>query len=137
MVGATIDDHTHGFGLKMKEVFEMSMIGELTYFLGLKVQQFIDGIFVTQTKYDKDLVKKFGLDGKSHVRTPMSTNVQLSIDPSGTSVDQTLFCSMIRSLLHLIASHLIYFLHCWSMFSFSRQSKKISSDSSKAYHHIH
>jgi hypothetical protein len=52
----------------------------------------------------KDLVKKFGLDLKNHVCTPMSTNVKLSINPSGTGVDQTLFCSMIGSLLYLTMS---------------------------------
>lgn len=90
----------------MNKVFEMSMIGELTYFLGLQVQQLDDGIFVSQTKYAKDLVKKFGLNGNSHICTPMSTSVKLSIDPSDASVGQTLFQSMIESLMYLTASRL-------------------------------
>jgi hypothetical protein len=49
------------------------MIGELTYFLGLQAKQTFEGIFISQAKYAKDLVKRFGLDGKSHARTPMST----------------------------------------------------------------
>jgi len=44
---------------------EMSMIGELNYFLGLQVKQTAEGIFISQSKYAKDLVKRFGLDGKS------------------------------------------------------------------------
>ena len=61
----------------MKQEFKMSMIGELTYFLGFQVQRSIKEFFVSQSKYAKDLVKRFGLDGKSHVRTPMSTSVKL------------------------------------------------------------
>jgi hypothetical protein len=53
----------------------------------------------------KDLAKKLGLDLKNHVCTPMSTSVKLSVDPSGIGVDQTLFCSMIGSLMYLTMSH--------------------------------
>lgn len=65
--GATVDSHTHTFASKMKKVFKMSMIGELTYLLCLQVQQLDDGIFVSQAK---DLVMKFGLDEKSHIVLP-------------------------------------------------------------------
>jgi hypothetical protein len=50
----------------MKQEFEMSMIGELNYFLCLQVKQTAEGIFISQSNYAKDLVKCFGLDGKSH-----------------------------------------------------------------------
>jgi hypothetical protein len=63
----------------MKQEFEMSMIGELTYFLGMQVKQTFEGIFISQAKYAKDLVKRFGLDGKSHAPTPMSTSVKISM----------------------------------------------------------
>jgi hypothetical protein len=82
----------------------MSMIGELTYFLGFQVQQSIQGIFVSQPKYAKDLVKRFGLDGKSHARTPMSTSVKLHADVAGKPIDQSLCRSMIGCLLYLTAS---------------------------------
>jgi hypothetical protein len=62
----------------MKQEFEMSMIGELNYFLGLQVKQTSEGICISQSKYAKDLVKRFGLDGTSHARTPMSTSVKIS-----------------------------------------------------------
>jgi hypothetical protein len=55
----------HEFYEEMKQEFEMSMIGELNYFLGLQVKQTAEGIFISQSKYAKDLVKRFGLDGKS------------------------------------------------------------------------
>lgn len=82
------------------------MIGELNYFLGLQVKQTSEGIFISQSKYTKDLVKRFGLDGKSHVRTPISTSVKTSSDLVGKPVDPTLYRSMIRSLLYLIANRL-------------------------------
>jgi predicted TPR repeat methyltransferase len=88
----------------MKQEFEMSMIGELNYFLGLQVKQTAEGIFISQSKYAKDLVKRFGLDGKSRARTPMSTGVKISSNLVGKSVDPSLYMSMIRSLLYLTAS---------------------------------
>jgi len=69
----------------------MRMIGELNYFLGLQVKQTFEGIFISQSKYAKDLVKCFSLDGKSHARTPMSTSVKISSDLAGKPVDQTLY----------------------------------------------
>jgi hypothetical protein len=82
------------------------MIGELNYFLGLQVKQTVEGIFISQSKYAKDLVKRFGLDGKSRARTPMSTSVKISNDLAGKPVDPSLYRSMIGSLLYLTASRL-------------------------------
>lgn len=58
---------------------------------------------MSQSKYAKNLVKRFGLDGKSHLCTPMNTIVKLRADPTGKSMDQTLYRSMIESLLYLSA----------------------------------
>jgi hypothetical protein len=102
--GATLDSLAHEFSEEMKQDFEMSMIGELNYFLGLQVKQTFEGIFISQSKYAKDLVKRFGLDGKSHARTPMSTSVKISSDLVGKPVDPTLYRSMIGSLLYLTAN---------------------------------
>jgi hypothetical protein len=88
----------------MKQEFEMSMIGELTYFLGMQVKQTSEGIFISQAKYVKDLVKRFGLDGKTHARTPMSTSVKICADLTGKEVDPTLYRSIIDSLLYMTAS---------------------------------
>jgi hypothetical protein len=90
----------------MKQEFEMSIITELNYFLGIQVKQTSKGIFISQSKYAKYLVKRFGLDGKSHARTPMSTSIKISTDLTGKSVDPTLYISMIGSLLYLTASRL-------------------------------
>ena len=88
----------------MQAKFKMSMIGELNHFLGLQICQQESGIFISQSKYAKNLVKKFGLDSASSVRTPMSPNVKLTIDLLGKSVDSSLYRSMISSLLYLTAS---------------------------------
>ena len=64
----------------------MSMIGELNHFLRLLIRQQELGIFISQSKYAKNLVKKFGLESASFVRTPMSPNVKLTVDLLGKSV---------------------------------------------------
>ncbi|RVW36748.1 hypothetical protein CK203_035067 [Vitis vinifera] len=58
------------------------MVGELTYFLGFQVKQLKDGIFLSQSKYARELVKKFGLESTKHFRTPMPINLKLSKDES-------------------------------------------------------
>jgi hypothetical protein len=88
----------------MKQEFEMSMIGELNNFLGLQVKQTSEGIFISQSKYAEDLVNRFGLDGKSHAHTSMSTSVKISADLTGKQVDPTLHRSLTGSLLYLTAS---------------------------------
>ena len=72
----------------MQVEFEMSMIGELTHFLGLQIRQQDSGIFLSQSKYAKNLVKKFGLESASSIKTPMSLNVKFTIDLLGKSVDR-------------------------------------------------
>ena len=85
----------------MQIEFEMSMIGKLNYFLGLQIQQNDSDIFISQSKYANDIVKKFGLESACSVRTPMSPNVKLTINLLGKSVDPTLYRSMIGSFLYL------------------------------------
>ena len=70
------------FAKNMKSEFEISMVGELTYFLGFQVKQLKDGIFLSQSKYARELVKKFGLESNKHFRTPMPINLKLSKDES-------------------------------------------------------
>ena len=80
------------------------MVGELKYFIGLQVKQRKDGIFISQEKYGKNLVKRFGLDSKKHASTPMSSSVKLSSDLASVEIDPTLYKSTIDSLLYLIAN---------------------------------
>ena len=102
--GSSIDTLTQEFSKEMKKEFEMCMVGELNYFLGLQVKQQKDEIFISQEKYAKNLVKRFGLDSKKHASTPMSSSIKLSSDPIGMEVDLTLYKSIIGSLLYLTTS---------------------------------
>ena len=102
--GATNDSLAHSFADEMKAMFKMSMVGELTYFLGLQVKQTDSGIYINQAKYARNLVKRFGLDNAAHARTPMVANAKLTNDSSGESIDVTLYRSMIGCLLYLTAS---------------------------------
>ena len=101
--GSTKDELAHGFSKLMQVEFEMSMIGELTHFLGLQIHQLDSGIFLSQSKYAKNVVKKFGLEFASSIRTLISPNVKLTVDLLGKSVDPSLYRSMIDSLLYLTA----------------------------------
>ncbi|XP_022872692.1 uncharacterized protein LOC111391677 [Olea europaea var. sylvestris] len=85
--GSPLESLAYEFAECLKQEFEMSMVGELSYFLGLQVRQTKDGLFISQSKYAKDLVKRFGLDSKKHTRTPMSTSLKLGRDPSATRPD--------------------------------------------------
>ncbi|KAM2204349.1 hypothetical protein ACFX1S_023996 [Malus domestica] len=80
--GSTSESLVVEFTHVMQNEFEMSMCGELNYFLGLQVQQMKNGMFLSQTKYAKDLVKKFGLETTKLVRNPMSTTDKLHKDES-------------------------------------------------------
>ena len=64
---ATIDDRAIEFSEEMKKEFKMSMVGELTFFLGLQGKQQKEGIFVSQEKYARNIVKKFRLDSKKNM----------------------------------------------------------------------
>ena len=100
----TKDELAHSFSKLMQAEFEMSMIRELTHFLMLQIRQQDSGIFLSQSKYAKNLVKKFGLESANSVKTPMSPNVKLTVDLLGKSVDSSLYKSMIGSFLYLTAS---------------------------------
>ena len=102
--GSTKDELAHDFLKLMQAEFEMSVIGELIHFFTLQIRQQDSGIFLSQSKYAKNLAKKFGLEFASSVRTHMSSNVKLTVDLFGESVDSSLYRSMIGSLLYLTAS---------------------------------
>ena len=88
----------------MKKEFDMSMAGELTFFLGLQVKQKKEGIFISQEKYARNIVKKFGLDSKKHAFTLMNLSTKLNVDPSRVEESPTLYRSIIGSLLYLTSS---------------------------------
>jgi hypothetical protein len=71
----------------MENEFQMSMLGELTFFLGIKVKQMKEGIFIHQAKYTKKLMNKFNMVEVNHVSTPMSMIVALDPNENGEAVD--------------------------------------------------
>jgi hypothetical protein len=88
----------------MESEFQMSMMGDLTFFLGIQVKQTKQGTFVHQVKYTKDLMKKFNMAELKPVSTPMSSVASLGPDEDGEAVDQREYRSMIGSLLYLTAT---------------------------------
>ncbi|KAK2374696.1 hypothetical protein QL285_075640 [Trifolium repens] len=103
--GGMTDALVKQFVHQMQSEFEMSLVGELiTYFLGLQVKQMEDTIFISQSKYAKNIVKKFGMESATHKRTPAATHLKLTKDEKGVSVDQSLYRSIIGSLLYLTTS---------------------------------
>ena len=82
----------------------MSMMGKMNYFLGLQIKQLKDGIFINQSKYCKELLKKFDMDNCKSIHMPMGSGTYVDQDESGISIDITKYRGMIGSLLYLTAS---------------------------------
>ena len=102
--GATDETFCQEFAKLMQGEFEMSMMGELTFFLGLQIKQTNEGIFINQAKYTKELLKKFGMESSKEIGTPMNPACRLDKDEEGNSIDQKLYRGMIGSLVYLTAS---------------------------------
>jgi hypothetical protein len=88
----------------MKIEFDMSMIGDLSYFLGLQVNQTSARIFISQEKYLKEMLKKFQMEDSSLVSTPMVVGCKLSKVYISLDVDQRTYRSMIGSLFYITTS---------------------------------
>ncbi|GJU29242.1 putative ribonuclease H-like domain-containing protein [Tanacetum coccineum] len=88
----------------MKDKFQMSSIGELTFFLGLQVQQKEEGIFISQDKYVVEILKKFNYTDVKSAFTPVDLEKPLVKDGDADDVDVHLYRSMIRSLMYLTSS---------------------------------
>ena len=106
IIGSNDDRLSKKFATKVQSDFEMSLLGELTYFLGLQISQQEKGIFICQAKYIKEMLKKFKMEYCKPILTPMVTGFKLSIDDSSKDVDQRLYRSMISSLLYVTTSRL-------------------------------
>ena len=102
--GSTNDSMCEWFSKCMSSEFDMSMMGELNYFLGLQIKQSKDGIYVHQSKYVKNLLTRFGFDNVKPKSTPMNQNSKLTSDEKGKDVDIKKYRGMIGSLLYLTAS---------------------------------
>jgi hypothetical protein len=88
------------FADDMSREFKMSMMGELQFFLGLQIMQSKEGTIVHQTKYTKDIVRKFKMKDSKAMATPMSMTTALDADEEGEHVDKKEYQSIIWSLLY-------------------------------------
>nr|GEX72891.1 retrovirus-related Pol polyprotein from transposon TNT 1-94 [Tanacetum cinerariifolium] len=95
--GSTNKDLCKDFEKLTKDKFQMSSIGELTFFLGLQVKQKTDGIFISQDKYVAEILRKFGLTDKKSASTPIDTEKPLLKDPDGKDVDVHTY-SLVRNV---------------------------------------
>ena len=89
----------------MQTKFEMSMIGELSFFLGLQVKQSSTGIFISQEKYLREMLKRFQMEDSKPLGTPMVTRCKLRKNDDSPNVDQRSYRSMIGSQLYITTSH--------------------------------
>jgi hypothetical protein len=89
--GGNMNKMCQEFAIEMQKEFEMSMLGELSFFLGLHISQFDKGIFISQTKYIKEMLKKFRMEYCAPVNTPMVTGCKLSKDDESPEENQTLY----------------------------------------------
>ncbi|GKA87130.1 putative ribonuclease H-like domain-containing protein [Tanacetum coccineum] len=102
--GSTKKSWCDEFEALMKSRFQMSSMGELTFFLGLQVKQKEDGIFISQDKYVAEILKKFDFANVKTASTPIETQKPLVKDEEASDVDVHLYRSMIGSLMYLTAS---------------------------------
>ena len=92
------------FAKDMHNEFEMSLFGELSFFLGLQIRQSNQGIFISQTKYIKEMIKRFVVEDCKPVITPMQISCKLSKDDDSKSTDKRQYRSMISNLLYVTTS---------------------------------
>ena len=102
--GSTNPAYCKKFSKLLESRFEMSMMGELNFFLGLQIRQLPDGIFINQSKYILDMLKRFNMSNCQSMSTPMETRSKLHADLDGIQFDQKTYRSMIGSLLYLTSS---------------------------------
>ncbi|GJZ01665.1 retrovirus-related pol polyprotein from transposon TNT 1-94 [Tanacetum coccineum] len=102
--GSTHLRYTQLFSDLMKSRFEMSMMGEMKFFLGLQVNQSPCGIFINQSNSVLEILKKYGLETCDPVGTPMEIKDKIDLDQNGSLVDATKYHSMIGSLMYLTSS---------------------------------
>jgi len=102
--GSTNDTMCQEFSKLMLGEFEVSLMGELNFFLGLQIKQTRDSIFISQTKYALELLKKFDMQDCKSISTPMASALSIEKDESGIEVDGKKYQGMIGSLLYLTTS---------------------------------
>jgi hypothetical protein len=102
--GGIMNKMCQEFAMEMQKEFDMYMLGETSLFIGLQIFQYDKSIFISQTKYIKKMLKKFKIEYCAPLSTPMVTGCKLSKDNESPKENQTLYKSMIYSLLYVMAS---------------------------------
>ncbi|KAH9704279.1 hypothetical protein KPL70_011388 [Citrus sinensis] len=111
------------FKVQMMQAFEMTDLGEMTFFLGLEIQKSQQGIFIGQQKYAKEVLKKFNMEDCKSVCTPLAQNEKFSKDDGAEKIDEALYRSLIGCLMYLTATRpdimftvslLSRYMHCAS-----------------------
>jgi hypothetical protein len=95
--GSNDDRLSQKFAKDMQNEFEISLLGELSFFLGLQICQSNQGIFISQTKYIREMLKRFGMEDCKPITTPMQTSCKLRKYDDSKSRDQRQYRSMIGS----------------------------------------
>jgi hypothetical protein len=104
--GSDDDMLSQKFAKDMRNEFEMSLLGELSFFLGLQIRQINKGIFISQTKYIRGMLRRFGMEDCKPIITSMQTSCKLIKDDDSKSTDQRQYRSMICNLLYVTTSRL-------------------------------
>nr|GEV85482.1 hypothetical protein [Tanacetum cinerariifolium] len=102
--GSTHPKYTQLFSDLIKSRFEMSMMGEMTFFLGLQVNQSPCNIFLNQSNYVLEILKLYGMKSCDPIGTPMEIKDKLDLDQNRTPVDAIKYRSMIGALMYLTSS---------------------------------
>ncbi|GJV37474.1 retrovirus-related pol polyprotein from transposon TNT 1-94 [Tanacetum coccineum] len=112
------------FANQITTKFKMSMMGQMSFFLGLQISQSPRGIFINQSKYASEIVKKYGMLTSDSVDTPMVEKSKLDKDLQGIPIDATLYRGMIGSLMYLTSSRpdLIYAVCLCAKYQDTRRS---------------
>nr|GEX76824.1 retrovirus-related Pol polyprotein from transposon TNT 1-94 [Tanacetum cinerariifolium] len=131
--GSTCQEMCDDFAKIMHDEFKMSMMGELNFFLGLQIKQLEDGIFFNQSKYIKEILKKFRLENSKPMKTPISTETKLTKDVESKSVDNNKYRGMIGSLLYLTTSRTDIM---FSVFLYARFQENPKTSHLEAVKHI-
>ncbi|GJR73969.1 putative ribonuclease H-like domain-containing protein [Tanacetum coccineum] len=128
--GSTKKSWCDEFEALMKSRFQMSSMGELTFFLGLQVKQKEDGIFISQDKYVAEILKKFDFANVKTASTPIETQKPLVKDEEASDVDVHLYRSMIGSLMYLTASRpdIMFAVCACSRFQVTPKTSHLNSD---------
>jgi len=93
------------FKCSMMQVFEMTDLGKMKFFLGIEVSQQDDGIFICQKKYVLEILKRFGMIESREVNSPIVPGSKLSKDTDGVAVDESFYKQIIGSLMYLTSTH--------------------------------